>query len=72
MAYIAYEEAYSSITSEGSNDDDDETDPTMFAVLAAQEIERQSINTANLSIQELVDCDTRYDQVYLTSILCYF
>ena len=65
MAYIAYEEAYSSITSDGSNDDDDETDPTMFAVLAAQEIERQSINTADLSIQELVDCDTRYDQVCL-------
>ena len=39
-----------------------EEDATTFAVLAAQEIERQSINTAELSVQELVDCDTRYDQ----------
>ena len=62
MAYIAYEEAFSSVTSHGS-DGDNLADPTNFAVLAAQEIERRSINTADLSVQELVDCDDRYDQV---------
>ncbi|KAL7465111.1 hypothetical protein ACHAXS_005449 [Conticribra weissflogii] len=29
---------------------------------SAQTIERQSIRTADLSVQELVDCDTHYDQ----------
>ena len=98
MAYIAYEEAYSSIASSssrnsngnvvnarhtsgggGSNNNNnnnsnnnknintqssknDGQDPRTHSILAAQQIERQSIHTADLSVQELVDCDTRYDQ----------
>ena len=63
MAYIAYEEAFSSLgSSHGHKSDKLDDDHTTFAVLAAQEIERQSISTADLSVQELVDCDTRYDQ----------
>lgn len=33
-----------------------------LAVLAAQQVERKSIELADLSVQELIDCDTRYDQ----------
>eukprot|EP00571_Detonula_confervacea_P001191 CAMPEP_0172317242 /NCGR_PEP_ID=MMETSP1058-20130122/31011_1 /TAXON_ID=83371 /ORGANISM="Detonula confervacea, Strain CCMP 353" /LENGTH=747 /DNA_ID=CAMNT_0013031757 /DNA_START=6 /DNA_END=2249 /DNA_ORIENTATION=+ len=62
MAYTVYEDAYSFAVSSNRPNDDKPIDPTLFAVLAAQEIERQSINTADLSVQELIDCDTRYDQ----------
>ena len=62
MAYIAYEDAYSSVTSR-KHKSDELLDPRSFSVAAAQQIEQQSINTADLSVQELVDCDTRYDQV---------
>jgi len=62
MAYIAYEEAFSSVTASPHMSTSKPTDPIKFAVLAAQLIERQSINTADLSVQELVDCDTHYDQ----------
>lgn len=73
MAYIAYEEAFSSVTSPHSSksNSDNAPDPTTFAVLAAQEIERQSINTADLSAQELIDCDTRYDQVCAAAVLMF-
>ena len=57
MAYSTYEDTYSSV--QKSSDD---MDPRLFAVAAAQQIEQQSISTADLSVQELVDCDTRYDQ----------
>lgn len=33
-----------------------------LAVMAAQEIEYKSIDTAYLSVQELIDCDTKYNQ----------
>ena len=59
MAYISYEDAYSFASSQH---DDQDIDPQLVAVAAAQQIEQQSINTADLSVQELVDCDTRYDQ----------
>eukprot|EP00580_Thalassiosira_gravida_P007338 CAMPEP_0201626550 /NCGR_PEP_ID=MMETSP0493-20130528/1883_1 /ASSEMBLY_ACC=CAM_ASM_000838 /TAXON_ID=420259 /ORGANISM="Thalassiosira gravida, Strain GMp14c1" /LENGTH=849 /DNA_ID=CAMNT_0048096651 /DNA_START=22 /DNA_END=2571 /DNA_ORIENTATION=- len=36
--------------------------PRELAVLAAQHVERRSIDIADLSVQELVDCDNRYDQ----------
>ncbi|KAL7537402.1 hypothetical protein ACHAXR_007795 [Thalassiosira sp. AJA248-18] len=62
MGYIAYEDAYASVASPRRSNGNKPIDPTKFAVLAAQEIERQSISTADLSVQELVDCDTRYDQ----------
>eukprot|EP00986_Skeletonema_menzelii_P004473 scaffold1527_cov145-Skeletonema_menzelii.AAC.7 len=37
-------------------------DSRTLAVLAAQQVEHKSIDLANLSVQELLDCDTRYDQ----------
>ncbi|KAK1740224.1 papain family cysteine protease [Skeletonema marinoi] len=37
-------------------------DSLTLAVLAAQQVERKSIDMADLSVQELLDCDTRYDQ----------
>jgi len=61
MAYISYEDAYSFASSQ-KHSDEQNMDPQLFAVAAAQQIEQQSINTADLSVQELVDCDTRYDQ----------
>ena len=33
-----------------------------LAVLAAQQVERKGFTLADLSVQELIDCDTRYDQ----------
>ena len=58
MAYIAYEDAYSSreATRAGSSY------RRRYAVDLAQRVERKSIDAADLSVQELVDCDTRYDQ----------
>ena len=66
MAYVAYKDAYSfdtssHISSKGdsspSSSKKGDDDPTMFAVSATQEIERRSIDTADLSVQQLVDCD---------------
>ena len=37
-------------------------DSRTLAILAAQQVERKSIELADLSVQELLDCDTRYDQ----------
>lgn len=37
-------------------------DSRTLAILAAQLVEGKSINVADLSVQELIDCDTRYDQ----------
>lgn len=68
MAYIAYEDAYSSVTSR-KHKSDELLDPRSFSVAAAQQIEQQSINTADLSVQELVDCDTRYDQVCWVGVI---
>ncbi|KAL9185737.1 hypothetical protein ACHAXT_003514 [Thalassiosira profunda] len=62
MAYISYEKAFSSVSHSHKHRSGELTDPTSIAVLAAQDIERRSIGTADLSVQELVDCDTRYDQ----------
>jgi len=67
MAYISYEEAYSSfkdatLDTTPSSSSSLDADAQKFAVLAAQQIERRSIDTADLSVQELVDCDRRYDQ----------
>ena len=59
MAYITYEDAYSFDSSEKHHSDEQDMDPQMFAVAAAQQIEQQSISTADLSVQELVDCDTQ-------------
>jgi hypothetical protein len=42
-----------------------------FAV--AQRVERQTIQFADLSIQELIDCDTAADQSYWwESITCFY
>ncbi|KAL3784141.1 hypothetical protein ACHAW5_005650 [Stephanodiscus triporus] len=56
MAYIAYEDAFSSRKARKHSN------RRRFAVDVAQRIERKSIDTADLSVQELIDCDTRYDQ----------
>jgi hypothetical protein len=56
MAYIAYEDAYHTHKSHSHDT------RRQYAISIAQQIEHQAINTANLSIQELIDCDTRYDQ----------
>ena len=77
MAYIGYETAYneaiktktstkrrhleSDVTTNNENDAALEDSRTL-AVLAAQQVERKSIDMADLSVQELLDCDTRYDQ----------
>ena len=37
-------------------------DSHAIAAQVAQQIERKSIEMADLSVQELLDCDTRYDQ----------
>lgn len=42
--------------------DADFEDSRTLAVLAAQQVERKSIDIADLSVQELLDCDRRYDQ----------
>jgi hypothetical protein len=56
MAYIAYEDAYHTHKSHSHDT------RRRYAISIAQQIEHQAIDTANLSIQELIDCDTRYDQ----------
>lgn len=53
MAYSAYEHAISSSSADAGK----------VAFLVAQAVERRSLLTADLSVQELVDCDTQYDQV---------
>ncbi len=57
MAYTAYEEVFKKVGGKGHTDEQ-----RMIAVKAAQQIERQAISTADLSVQEIIDCDTRYDQ----------
>ena len=57
MAYTAYEEVFKKVWGKGHTDEQ-----RMIAVKAAQQIERQAISTADLSVQEIIDCDTRYDQ----------
>ena len=53
----------------GGDDDDDEgtgrgaEDPRELAAAAARLVEGRAVEAADLSVQELVDCDTRYDQV---------
>jgi hypothetical protein len=56
MAYLTYEQTtkHSSSTSR--------SDLRAISIAAAQSTERKSLKTAKLSVQELVDCDTRYDQ----------
>lgn len=57
MAYMAYEETYKHASSHTSK-----SDLRALSVSTAQQIESRSLETADLSAQELVDCDTRYDQ----------
>ncbi|KAL3779366.1 hypothetical protein HJC23_005226 [Cyclotella cryptica] len=59
MAYMAYEEAYKHTSPSRYHTRED---LRALSITAAQVIERQSIKAADLSVQELVDCDTRYDQ----------
>lgn len=77
MAYIGYETAVKSSTTtkrylgeeEGKEGDATASkegdalfeDSRTLAVLAAQQVERKSIDLADLSVQELLDCDTKYD-----------
>ncbi|KAL7555280.1 hypothetical protein ACHAWF_019057 [Thalassiosira exigua] len=74
VAYVAYEDAYASVAEEtgsrsrrtskkreGSGGKSG-VDPRLFAVAEAQRVERRAILAADLSVQELIDCDTRYDQ----------
>ena len=58
MAYIAYGDAYSSREAARAGS----SYRRRYAVDLAQRVERKSIDAADLSVQELVDCDTRYDQ----------
>ena len=57
MAYMAYEETYKHTSNYHSK-----SDLRAISVSTAQTIETHSLQTAELSAQELVDCDTRYDQ----------
>ena len=58
--HLGEEEVESDVTT--TEDDADFEDLRTLAVLAAQQVERKSIDKADLSVQELLDCDTRYDQ----------
>jgi hypothetical protein len=64
MAYVAYEDAYSSYYSSGGGGRGASANygRRRNAVEAARRVERKAIETADLSVQELIDCDTRYDQ----------
>ncbi len=57
---LGEEEVESDVTTREG--DADFEDSRTLAVLAAQQVERKSIDMADLSVQELLDCDTRYDQ----------
>lgn len=58
--HLGEEEVESDVTT--SENDAALEDSRTLAVLAAQQVERKSIDMADLSVQELLDCDTRYDQ----------
>jgi hypothetical protein len=64
MASIAYGDAYSSLSSSSSRGTPsyNANGSRRNAVDVARRVERRSIETAELSVQELIDCDTRYDQ----------
>lgn len=59
MAYMAYEESYKHTPSSHYRT---KSDLRSISISVAQDIELQSLKSADLSVQELVDCDTRYDQ----------
>ena len=59
MAYMAYETTYKHTP---STDYPTKSDLRSLSISTAQTIELRSLQTADLSVQELVDCDTRYDQ----------
>lgn len=60
--HLGGEEVESDVATTTTEGDADFEDSRTLAVLAAQQVERKSIDMADLSVQELLDCDTRYDQ----------